>query len=312
MSLHSLNSLTVGVPDVEAVRGYYEDFGLTGQDDGWLSTADGGRQLRLVAAPRRQLLQMEIGVDDPDDIGRIVGRLRRVKVAVTHLSDESVTASEPVTGVQVTATVTRRLVQQPAPQAGYNQPGLIERPDARAPGILREGTVRPRKLGHVVVGSTNQAASQRFFTEGFGLKVSDEVRGAAAFMRCSSDHHNVLVQQAPVNFLHHTAWQVEDVDEIGRGAMAMLEDHPERHAWGLGRHFIGSNFFWYLRDPAGTFSEYYSDLDCIIDDALWAPQVWDDDKALYSWGPPPPPSFVHPEDLAAHMTGAHSAAGRSA
>ena len=26
-----------------------------------------------------------------------------------------------------------------------------------------------------------------------------------AFMRCSSDHHNVLVQQAPLAFLHHTS-----------------------------------------------------------------------------------------------------------
>jgi len=309
MSLHNLNSLTVGVPDVEAARGYYEDFGLTGEDDGWLSTADGGRQLRLVPAPRRQLLEMEIGVDDPDDIGRIVGRLRRIDVAVSRRSGDSVTAIEPVTGVQVTATVTHRLVQQTSPEAAYNRPGLIRRPDARAPGILREGTVRPRKLGHVVIGSTDQATSQRFFIDGFGLRVSDQVRDVAAFMRCSTDHHNVLVQRAPVSFLHHTAWQVEDIDDIGRGAMAMLEGHPERHAWGLGRHFIGSNFFWYLRDPAGTFSEYYSDLDCIIDDALWSPRVWEDDKALYSWGPPPPPSFVNPEDLAAHMTGAHSAAG---
>jgi catechol 2,3-dioxygenase-like lactoylglutathione lyase family enzyme len=287
MSLHNLNSLTVGVPDVEAVRSYYKDFGLTGEDDGWLSATDGGRQLRLVPAPRRQLLQMEIGVDDPDDVGRITGQLRRIDVAVSRLSGDSVTAAEPVTGVQVTATVTRRLVQQPS----------------------REGTVRPRRLGHVVIGSTDQATSQRFFTDGFGLKVSDQVRDAAAFMRCSTDHHNVLVQRAPVNFLHHTAWQVDDIDDIGRGAMAMLEGHPERHAWGLGRHFIGSNFFWYLRDPAGTFSEYYSDLDCIIDDALWSPRVWEGDKALYSWGPPTPPSFVKPEDLAAHMTGAHSATG---
>jgi catechol 2,3-dioxygenase-like lactoylglutathione lyase family enzyme len=310
MPLHALNSLTVGVPDVEAVRGYYEDFGLAGEDSGWLSTTDGGRQLRLVQAPRRQLLQMEIGVDDRDDIGRIAGQLRRIGIPVSRVSEDSVTAAEPVSGVEVTARVTRRLVQQPSPEVAYNQPGRTGRPDARAAGILREGKVRPRMLGHVVIGSTDQAASQRFFTDGFGLKVSDQVRDAAAFMRCSTDHHNVLVQRAPVNFLHHTAWQVQDIDDIGRGATAMLDGNPERHAWGLGRHFLGSNFFWYLRDPAGTFSEYYSDLDCIIEDELWDPRVWEeDDKALYSWGPPPPPSFVNPEDLAAHMTGAHSATG---
>ena len=188
----------------------------------------------------------------------------------------------------------------------YNGPGRVDRRDTRADGVLRDGPVRPRKLGHVVLGSTDQGASQRFFTEGLGFKVSDTVPGLAAFLRCSTDHHNVLVQQAPVRFLHHTSWQVDDVDEVGRGATAMLEADPERHVWGLGRHAIGSNFFWYLKDPAGNFSEYYSDLDCIVDDALWTPGVWEGMKGLYNWGPPPPPSFLAPEDLAELMTGAHS------
>ena len=38
---------------------------------------------------------------------------------------------------------------------------------------------------------------------------------------------------------------------------AMVAADPARHVWGLGRHGIGSNYFWYLRDPAGNFAEYY-------------------------------------------------------
>jgi hypothetical protein len=106
-------------------------------------------------------------------------------------------------------------------------------------------------------------------------------------------------------YLHHTSWQVDDVDEIGRGATDMLAKDPNRHVWGLGRHFVGSNYFWYLRDPAGNFSEYYSDIDCIVDDQLWTPGVWEGDAGLYKWGPPPPPSFLAPEDLAGLMSGAH-------
>ena len=49
----------------------------------------------------------------------------------------------------------------------------------------------------------------------------------------------------------------------------MLAGRPERHVYGLGRHYAGSNFFWYLKDPAGNFCEYYSDMDCIVDDQLW-------------------------------------------
>jgi hypothetical protein len=66
-------------------------------------------------------------------------------------------------------------------------------------------------------------------------------------------------------------------------------------------------FFWYLKDPAGNFSEYYSDMDCIIDDQLWTPEELEGARGLFAWGPPAPPSFLHPEDLAAMMTAAHSA-----
>jgi hypothetical protein len=114
------------------------------------------------------------------------------------------------------------------------------------------------------------------------------------------------VLAAPVSFLHHTSWQVDDIDEVGRGAQKMLEGNPGRHVWGLGRHYGGSNFFWYLKDPAGNFSEYYSDMDCIIDDQLWTPEDLEGAQGLYAWGPPPPPSFLHPDDLAAMMAGAHS------
>jgi catechol 2,3-dioxygenase-like lactoylglutathione lyase family enzyme len=199
-----------------------------------------------------------------------------------------------------------RIVETAAKQEPTNGPGRPDRANGRAPAIERTNKVRPRRLGHVVVGSTDQDASQTFFTEGLGFKVTDHVPSLAGFLRCSTDHHNLLLQKAPVNFLHHTAWEVDDVDEVGRGASAMLEEHPERHVWGLGRHHIGSNFFWYLKDPAGNFSEYYADLDVILEDQLWKPSVVDGARGLYNWGPPPPPSFIRPDDLAALMTGAHA------
>ncbi|MFZ4079236.1 MAG: dioxygenase, partial [Microbacteriaceae bacterium] len=142
--------------------------------------------------------------------------------------------------------------------------------------------------------------------EGIGFKVSDEIKGAGKFIRCSSDHHNMLVLKAPISYLHHSSWQVNDIDDVGRGASAMLEADPERHVWGLGRHHAGSNFFWYLKDPAGNFSEYFSDMDCIPEDEIWEPEVFEGAQGLYNWGPPPPPSFLKPEDLAALMTGVHS------
>jgi len=320
MPLHRLTQIVMGVPNVEETAAYYAEFGLTPRaaeevavfdaatpaptGDHTLATVDGGEQLRIVHSPRRRLIQLGIGADDPDDLDRVAASLQAMDVPVERAAT-SVRAVDPGTEVTVTVETAERYAQEPAPAPAYNTPGVAARTGQRAPGIMREAPVRPRKLGHVVLGSTDQELSQKFFTRGIGFKVSDTVPGLAAFMRCSTDHHNVLVQQAPVTFLHHTSWQVDDVDDVGRGASAMLEKDPGRHVWGLGRHYVGSNFFWYLKDPAGNFSEYYSDLDCIVDDALWQPGVWEGARGLYSWGPPPPPSFLAPEDLAALMTGAH-------
>ncbi|MEU6123654.1 VOC family protein [Streptomyces sp. NPDC047123] len=318
MPLHRLTQILMGVPNVERTAAYYRDFGLTPSavtDPGvpaaphaeghGFATADGGEQLRIVHAPRRQLMELGVGVDDPEDLDRVAASLARLGVPVDRGAGV-VAAVDPGTGVRVRVELAPRYEQTAPPPPPSNAPGHEARLHRRAPGLLREGPVRPRKLGHVVLGSTDQEFSQRFFQEGLGFKVSDTVKGLAAFMRCSSDHHNVLVQQAPVAFLHHTSWQVDDVDEVGRGATAMLEADPGRHTWGPGRHFIGSNFFWYLKDPAGTFSEYYADLDCIVDDALWTPGDWEGARSLWAWGPPPPPSFLAPDDLADLMTGAHA------
>jgi catechol 2,3-dioxygenase-like lactoylglutathione lyase family enzyme len=306
MALHRLTSITMGVPNVAQTSAYYGDFGLVADEDGWFTTRTGGRQLRIVAAPTRRLVDLHVGVDDMDDLARATRNLQRLGLDVQH-GPGWIRAADGVTGTVAYLEIAPRLTEKAVPATQYNGPGRISRTDGRAPGLLRTAPVRPRKLGHAVLGSTDFEATRTFFTEGLGFKISDHIKGAGTFMRCSTDHHNVLVLQAPVSFLHHTSWEVDDVDDVGRGASAMLEDHPERHVWGLGRHFGGSNFFWYLKDPAGNFSEYYSDMDCIIDDQLWKPADLEGAKGLFSWGPPPPPSFLHPEDLAAMMVASHNA-----
>lgn len=305
MALHQLLSVTIGVPNVAETARYYADFGLTPTTDGWFTTADGGRQLSITYAPTRRMLEMRVGVDDADDLGRIEANVHAMGIStVGH--PNAIRAVDPINGVAVTAEIADRLIQKPGTVPHTNAPGRTERTNHRVAAFDRQHAVSPRRLGHAVLGTTDYLTSMKFFTEGIGFKVSDTIKGQGSFMRCSTDHHNLLVIQSPVNFLHHTAWQVDDIDDVGRGAKKMLEGHPERHVWGLGRHYAGSNFFWYLKDPAGNFSEYFSDIDCITDDALWKPEVLEGARGLFEWGPPLPPSFVHPDDLTAMMTGTHS------
>jgi hypothetical protein len=71
-----------------------------------------------------------------------------------------------------------------------------------------------------------------------------------------------------------------------------------QHVIGLGRHALGSNVFWYVKDPCGTMSEFYCDMDCIPDQAEWERRKGAAPPALGVWGPHAPPEvFFAPADL---------------
>ena len=227
MALHRMNSITIGVPDVEKTSEFYRDFGFTESEPGVFATADGGEQLRLVHTPIRRLVELAIGADDPDDVDRVASNVNALGVEVKRTED-GLTAIDPGTDVRVRVEVAPRLRQEPIAQAPYNGVGRTDRL-GRAPKLRPtedQVQARPRKLGHVVIGTTDLEPSKKFFMEGIGFKLSDQMMDRAFFLRCSEDHHNLLLQQAPVKFLHHSSWQVEDVDEIGLGAQYLLSKGP--------------------------------------------------------------------------------------
>lgn len=311
MALHGLGEITLGVTGLDAARGFYGEFGLTETGSGVFATADGGDQLRLVETPYRRLVEFVCAADDADDIARIQASAAAHDLPVTVHDDGSITVVEPIVGIQATVRVRPRIVETPRTTPEMNQPGHAVRLHDRAPAIFDAGPATPRRLGHVLYTTPDWEGSMRFLTDVLGFHVSDTSGGMIAFLRCGSDHHNVGLISAPVPFLHHTSWMVNDVDEIGKGAHNLLAVDPNRHAWGLGRHFLGSNLFWYFRDPSGNFAEYFCDLDQIPDPAEWEARDWDPSKALYAWGPPPTPDFVSPHDveeiaaaMAAHGIGA--------
>jgi catechol 2,3-dioxygenase-like lactoylglutathione lyase family enzyme len=295
--------MTLGVPRVDEARQFYREFGLTELTPGDFATRDGGEQLHVVERPVRRLVEVTLAADDADDIARIATAAAAHDLDVAHDTtadgaNAGISVVEPVVGIRVRVAVRDRITQSPNVAPPMNGPGNTVRDGERAPAIFAEGPAAPRRLGHVLWGTPDIAASKRFLVDVLGFRLSDESAGIIAFLRCSPDHHNVGLISSPVPFFHHSSWQVDDVDEIGRGAHHLLTGDPMRSVWGLGRHFLGSNLFWYFRDPAGNFAEYFADLDQIGDDDAWIARDWAPDKSLYAWGPPVPRDFVEPPDLA--------------
>jgi catechol 2,3-dioxygenase-like lactoylglutathione lyase family enzyme len=298
MALQGLAEITLGVPRVDETRAFYTEFGMTETAPGVLATADGGDQLRIVQRPYRQLVEYVVNADDADDVARVRAAAIRHGFDVTDHDDGSVSVVEPIVGMRARVVVGKAVQPVPFQSPIMNSPGHTVRIADRAPAIFDAGSARPRKLGHVLYGTTDLDASTRFLTHVLGFKISDTSPGVIAFLRCSEDHHNVGLVISPVPFFHHSSWQVNDVDEIGKGAHNLLAVDPDRSVWGLGRHFLGSNLFWYFRDPAGNYAEYYADLDQIPQAAEWEAREWAPDKSLYAWGPPVPKDFIEPRDIA--------------
>ena len=63
--------------------------------------------------------------------------------------------------------------------------------------------------------------------------------------------------------------------------------------WGLGRHVLGSNFFHYVCDPWGSFSEYSAGIDYVPADCDWNGGDHAPEDSFYVWGPNPPDYFTH-------------------
>ena len=299
MSLHRLTSITLGVPDPDASSTFFSDFGLTAGDDGWFATRDGGDQLRVVGRADAEPFEPAVGRgDDPELVAAVARAVEHTGLGtVIERSDDLLAIAEPVTGLRVDVTVAEPYAGV-APEPAANAPGAVHRTNRPADSVLTRDPVRPSNLTHVVYGTPDQPSTLRFATEVLGFEVSDEVPGIIAFTRCGEVHHNLAIQAAPVGFVHHIAFETDSVDDVVRGGQAMVDADPDRHTWGLGRHAIGSNWFWYLRDPSGTFVEYTADVDRISEQDLYRPKEWAGHEFLYSFGPPTPSEFMEPADMA--------------
>lgn len=127
-------------------------------------------------------------------------------------------------------------------------------------------------LGHYVVLTPDLDASMDFYTRVLGLRLSDYViigEGMSVqFLRCTPRHHSVaLTAVGPMSGVHHIAFEVEDVDEVGRALeRATRAGHPITAS--LGRHKNDRMLSFYMRSPAG----FEVEVGCggrLVDERTW-------------------------------------------
>jgi len=294
-------SVTLDVPDLGPGVRFYTDAGMVAEVDGDVARlrCEGQDRASIVlvgGAPRKRLNHISLRADDLEGIAaRTAAAGGAVVAAPAGLECNGLWIRDPH-GMLI------HLVDRSAdPDLGEGQAFEINRPGSivriRRSAILPAsayGPVRPQRLGHILVFSPDVLASVRFVTEALGMGLADRAEDVIAFCcaRKNSDHHVLAFAKSPGVGLHHTSFQVNDPDEVGRAGRALVLN-TGKGGWGFGRHTIGSNFFHYIQDPWGSWLEYYSDMDHIDDYGLWTPTNYAMEDSLASWGPPVPDDFVH-------------------
>ena len=305
MALHRLDSIRVAVPDVARQTAFYAEAGFVSDSSGSrFGGSEGGHQVQLEESTFRRLLDVNILAHDTTDLSIIKSRLTGLGVDVS-MNDDTLSAVDPATRVLFSVRPGVAPARATLAPTAYNGPSRNERVNQRAAGVIPHARA-PRRLGHIVIGSPDIDSTIRFLVEGFGFKVSDQFPGIIAFLRCSTDHHNVAVVNSEVPQLQHYSWECDDIDHVGHNATTLIRADPSRQGWGFGRHYVGSNFFWYLLEPSGSFIEFYSDLDIITDDIEWETKgrtPVGPEHIGNSWGPNMPLEFIVPPDLDAMKAG---------
>jgi catechol 2,3-dioxygenase-like lactoylglutathione lyase family enzyme len=296
LGVHSLQRFVFSVPDLAPAEAFYRTFGLDVRRDGnrldlythghphcWGSVHANG-------APKR--LQYLSFAAYPDDMDALTQRLRTAGAAEPHpLSDGAGVWTRDADGTLIQVVVGPKV--SPSNKA-QTAPGPATPPGkGAAPSRRAAAAVHPRRLSHVLLFSPDVPRQVAFYERVLGLRLSDRSGDIIAFLHGphASDHHMVAFAKSGVPGLHHSSWDVGHFNDVGLGAERMKES-GYTHGWGVGRHVLGSNYFYYVQDPWGSWAEYSYDIDFVPADVTWPAADHPPEDSFYIWGPTVPDDFI--------------------
>jgi catechol 2,3-dioxygenase-like lactoylglutathione lyase family enzyme len=301
----SLLYLHVARPDMDKATKFLTDFGLlpaTRQGDTVHFRGVGESPVIYSVTRAERPALLAVGLSVPD------------RASLQALAEESGANIEPFTGPGGGEMVRLRDPDGVCIEVLHGQakaPSFPSRPpiphNAPAQTVRVNDTQRPplappevTKLGHIVLTSVNFPRKAQWYMRMLGFIPSDvlclpDATPAGSFMRLDrgatpSDHHTLFVVYGAGADIVHAAVEVVDLDAVEMGQQ-VLKAAGYRHAWGVGRHLLGSQIFDYWRDPWALKHEHYADGDLF--DASQPPGYHKlDREGLYQWGPDLPDDFV--------------------
>jgi catechol 2,3-dioxygenase-like lactoylglutathione lyase family enzyme len=305
-------------PDLPRVEEFLSDFGLllasrTPEVLYMRGTSPSPYCYRVHRAPRARFVGAGFSVPTRDDLDRLARLDGATSIERSEhpgggdrlvLRDPSGFVVEVVHGQAPAEEIQTR--EPLALNLGHERKRIndTQRTPVEPPEILR--------LGHVVLEVADYQATCAWYTQHLGFVPSDvqvlpDGSPAVAFMRLDlgetpADHHTLALAQGFMPTYSHSAFEVVDADAVGMG-QRVLREKGWKHAWGIGRHILGSQIFDYWEDAWGDKHEHYCDGDLFTaDEPMGVHPV--SREAMSQWGEPMPRSFTRPHFSPAAMVSA--------
>jgi hypothetical protein len=292
-------------PDLDRAERYLRDFGLVAasRDSDSLFLRGAGSLpffYRVSRGPHARFRGFGLSVPSREDLAKLSKAFGRPVEKSDAPGGGSVVRLHDPEGVEVHAMhgFARAEPTPLRPMIHHNAPDNIVRVNDTQRPALEPPQVT--KLGHLVLETPSFNSSVRWYMDTFGFIPSDVMclpDGApvGAFMRLDrgavpTDHHTLFVATGLESKVDHVAFEVVDLDAVEMGQQVLMA-RRYRHAWGVGRHLLGSQIFDYWRDPCGQKHEHYADGD-LFDASQPAGYHLMDRAGLYQWGPDLPNDFV--------------------
>lgn len=304
VAVHSLDHFVFSVPDLDVAARFYDDFGLeVRRRDDRLNLHTLGNRHRwgtvLRVAGAKRLHYLAFGAWE-EDFAALKQRLARLGIASVEAHPQAETSGlwfRDPEGVLAHVLVAPKV----SPDSKVAAPlAAVANGKAAAPARSKAPRVHPRRLSHTLLFTSDVTRSWHFYADALGLRLADRSGDGIAFLHGAhaSDHHILAFAKSDGPGLHHSSWDVATLDDVGCGMEHMVTcGHTQ--GWGVGRHVLGSNYFYYVRDPWGSFAEYSHDIDFIPADVDWPAADHPPEDSFYLWGPAPPDYFIQNHETAA-------------
>lgn len=297
----------LGAPDLERMEEFLVDFGMVRADRTkntlYMRGTDGDHHIHVTELGEPTLISLAWWAQSEEDLKALTKADGASEIEAIDepgggkrvwLTDPDSRKIEIIHGMKTLAPLEVRDVVINTGKDKYNR-SKIQRVPHRPSHVKRSA--------HAVVKTPDSKKTIEWYQSQLGFMTTDIVYAdedknvdLLTFNHIDSgdsyvDHHVFLAVQAENSEFNHLSFEVADFDDVHMGHDYMKLTGKYKHAWGVGRHMLGSQIFDYWRDPWGRIHEHWTDTD-LVNNNHCPGRYATHEGLINQWGPDFPLEFL--------------------